>query len=402
MDSYIEAETTHSDPEDVSFVAKGAYGCVIKPALPNRSNGERKWTAYPKNVTKLFFTRKNMKKAYNDSRRMYEVLGHNKGHKTYKYKHNYNASNLPTNVIEKCKQIKTDEPLYPLRMRNLGYDIWSIPRHYKEYRTIYVGDILDQIVKVMKQIQKLVSRRLIHGDVRETNIMVDPIHGDITLIDFDLLHSVDTFFTKAHLGFYCHPPETLLYNRFKELLQATKDGDERTIHAILESKDVGERIAKYVEHHDKFEFARSESLNRIFSKSDLITALKQDLRFYATHFDPSRLSASSLQAALRETLLPSFDGYGLAFSLLQFIAYVYPSVIQRIQKDKYDEALKSRISNGRKSYNNKQIRTIRTTLHRLVFEVLEPMISLHINERMMISTALEATRAIVKEFHATM
>lgn len=395
MDSY-DSDTSE---DDVSFVAKGAYGCVVKPALPNRAERDRRWTHYPKNVTKLFFTRKNMKKAYNDSKHMYELLGHNKGHKTYKYKHSYNATNIPRHTFEKCKKLKPDAPLYPLRMRNLGYDIWSIPRHYKEFRKIHVGIILDQIVKVMKQIKKLVGRRLIHGDVRETNIMVNPKSGDITLIDFDLLNPVETFFEKAHLGFYCHPPESLLYNDIKPLLESTKAG--RTVNAIFETRDLSERIDKYVEHHSEFEFAKPEALNRSVSRAEFLIDLKQSLHFYATYIDAS-LSKHFLQTAMRETMLPSFDGYGLAFSLLEFLSHVYPPVTRRIQKDTYDESLTSRISNGHRPYSSKQIRTIRITLHKLVFEVLEPMVSLRIQDRMMITDALEATRALVKEFHASM
>lgn len=397
----MDTHDSETSEEDVSFVAKGSYGCVVKPALRNRSEHDRKWTSYPKNVTKLFFTRKNMKKAFNDSKHMYELLGHNKGHKTYKYKHSYNTSNIPRSVFEKCKKLKSDAPLYPLRMRNLGYDIWSTPRNYKEFRKIHVGIILDQIVKVMKQIKKLVDRRLIHGDVRETNIMVNPKSGDITLIDFDLLNPVETFFDleKGHLGFYCHPPEAFLYNDIKSLLESTKAG--HTINAIFESRDISERIDKYVEHHSEFEFANPENLNRTVSRAELILDLKKSLRFYATHLDAT-LSKDFLQTAMRETMLPSFDGYGLAFSLLEFLTHVYPPVMRRIQKDTYDESLKSRISDGRRAYSSEQIRTIRTTLHKLVFEVLEPMVSLRIQDRMMITDALEATRALVKEFHASM
>jgi hypothetical protein len=394
-------DSDSSDDDGLSFVAKGAYGCVVKPALPNREDGKRKWMTYPKNVTKLFFTRKNMKKAYEDSKNMYKLLGHNKGHKTYKYKHTYESSDIPKSVFDKCKKLRKGEPLYPLRLRNLGYDIWNIPKHYKEYRTVPVSVILDQIVKVMTQIQRLVSKHMIHGDVRETNIMVHPKSGDITLIDFDMLYPSDTFYTKAHLGFYCHPPETFLYNHFKQLLQATKDGDDRLVNAIFESEDMLERITKYVEHHSEFEIARSDSLHRSLSVSDLITHLKNSLRFYVTYLDPS-FSKEFLQTALRETLLPSFDGYGLAFSLLEFIAHVYPSVTKRVQKDIYTEALKSRLRNGRRSYSDSQIGAIRTTLHELVFEVLEPMVNLEVEGRMMISDALATTTKIVNKFQRLM
>lgn len=342
-----------------------------------------------------------MKKAYNDSRHMYELLGHNKGHKTYKYKHTFTTSNLPSNVVEKCKKLRRESPLYPLRLRDLGYDIWSVPRHYKLYRTIPVGTFLDQILKLMTQIQRLIGRRMIHGDVRETNLMVNPSSGDMTMIDFDLLNRVDTFFETAYLGFYCHPPETFLYQHFKSLLEATRDRNEGAVDAIFASEDISKRMDKYVELHSELKIADPKSLHRSFSKADLIASLKDTLGLYAAHLDPSA-SNTFLQAALRETLLPSFDGYGLAFSLLDFLAHVYPSVLLRVQKSKYDAILQSRISNNHSPYSKKQIRTIRTSLHTLVFDVLGPMTSLRIQDRMNVETAVNETRAIVAEFHESM
>jgi serine/threonine protein kinase len=285
-------------------------------------------------------------------------------------------------------------------MADLGYDIWSIPYHYKEFRTIPVGTILKQVVKVMKQIKLLVGRRMIHGDVRETNIMVNPKSGDITLIDFDLLYPVDTFYTRAHLGFYCHPPETLLYTHFKPLLQATKDGNQRAINTIFESADLSERIDKYVDHHSDFEITSADTLDRSISRNELIAQLKESLRFYATYLNPS-WSKELLQKALRETLLPSFDSYGLAFSLLEFISHVYPSVTKRVQKDIFDTALRSRLRNGTRPYTNKQIRLIRTTLHELVFEVLEPMVNFQVKDRLMISDAFEKATEIVNKFNTS-
>ena len=74
-------------PHNLAYVAKGSYGCVIKPALPNRADNSEQWTQYPKYVTKLFFHKNDMKKASKNSKRVYNLLGRNKGHKTHKYNH---------------------------------------------------------------------------------------------------------------------------------------------------------------------------------------------------------------------------------------------------------------------------------------------------------------------------
>ena len=385
-------------PPELSYVAKGAYGCVIKPALPNRANNYEGWTQYPNNVTKLFFKKTNMKKAYKNSQTMYNLLGRNNGHKTMKYRHKYRSSNISNNVRTRCKKIGRNVKLYPLRMKNLGNDFWALDKDkkYKKYRTIYVGTLLDQILKVMKQIQILVGRKLIHGDVRETNLMIHPETGTITLIDFDLLHPADAYFDKVSLGFYCHPPETFLYNDFKYFLNATS----AEIDAKLDRREMDSKLEKYSKHHSRFQFAKHQYLHRKAGKSQLKSLLKDSIFYFTTHMDPDD-SKSELKEALRNLLLPSYDGYGLAFTLLEFLTFVYPSVTNRVQEAGFSAVLKSRISNKGAPYTDEQITQIRNSLHSLV-DLLEPMADLHVQRRMNIHTAVERMEAIVKEFHARM
>ena len=386
-------------PPNLSYVAKGSYGCVIKPALPNRANNSESWTQYPNSVTKLFFDKDDMKKAYTNSQTVYNLLGRNNGHKTQKYRHKYRSSNIPNNVRTRCKKIGNNVKLYPLRMKNLGNDFWGLERDdkYKKYRTIYVGTFLDQILKVMKQIQILVHRGMIHGDVRETNLMIHPETGIITLIDFDLLYPVDEYFDEMSLGFYCHTPETLLYADFKNFLNAS----DAEIDTMLESRSIDSKLEKYAKHHSAFQFAKSKYLNRKAGKSALKSVLKNASFYFTTRMDPDD-SKSELQKELRKLLLPSYDGYGLAFTLLEFLTFVYPTSTNRVQEARFSATLKSRISNKGTPYTDDQITQIRTSLHRLVFEVLEPMAELRIQRRMDIDSAVERMEAIVKEFHAHM
>lgn len=385
-------------PDNLSYVAKGSYGCVIKPGLPNRPNNSNVWQQYPNSVTKLFFDKNDMIKAYNDSKFVYRLLGRNNGHKMYTYKHKYRSSNIPNNVRTRCKRIGRGRNvrLYPLRMKNLGNDFWALNRddRYKKYRSVYVGTILDQILKVMNQIKILVENGFIHGDVRETNLMIQP-SGIITLVDFDFLYPVDDYFKVAHLGFYCNPPETLMYHRIKEFLN-TDDPDE-----LFEIREIDSEIEKYADHHEKFPFVDRNYLNRKATKKDIQSALKDSLFYLTTRLDIED-SNEALQAELRRLLHPSYDGYGFAFTMLEFISYVYPTVIIRVQKPHYDEHLKSRITNEGEPYTDLQINVIRTTLHRLVFEVLAPMADLCIQRRISIFDAIERASAIINEFEERM
>jgi hypothetical protein len=386
-------------PPDLAYVAKGSYGCVVKSALPNRANDSEPWTQYPKNVTKLFFNKSNMKKAYKNSKQIYNLLGRNAGHKTHKYKHKYRSSNIPNNIRTRCNKIRRNVPLYPLRMRNLGNDFWGLEKDekYKKYRSIPVSTILDQILKVMKQIQILVNRGLIHGDVRETNILIHPETGVITLIDFDLLYPSNTYYDEVHLGFYCHPPETLLYEKIKEFLNASPAEIDR----LLSSREIDSQLEKYKKHHTRFKFAEPDYLDRKAAKGDIKAALKDSIFYFTTRLDVDD-SKAELQKELRTALLPSYDGYGFAFTMLEFLGFVYPTTTIRAQQSRFDASLAGRITNEGTPYTAAQITVIRETIHRLVFEVLEPMADLRIRRRMDVHTAVERTQALMKEFHEHM
>lgn len=386
-------------PSDIAYVAKGSYGCVIKPALPNRATDSEPWTQYPNQVTKLFFHKKNMKKAYANSKDVFELLGHNKGHKTYKYKHNYRSSNIPNNIHTRCSKIGRHTSLYALRMKNLGNDFWGLEKKqkYKKYRSISVDTILDQILKVMKQLQILVNNDLIHGDVRETNLLIHPETGIMTLIDFDLLYPSNTYFNKVHLGFYCHPPETLLYTKFKEFLNASTT----KVDEMLSSRTIDSQLHKYEKHHNGFQFAQPQYLDRKANKSNIKAALKDSIFYFTTNLDVTD-SNERLQQYLRAALLPSYDGYGFAFTILEFLGYVYPTTTIRAQQARrFNASLASRISNEGESYTDAQITIIRETIHKLVFEVLEPMVELRIRRRMDIHTAVEHVQVLINEFRET-
>ena len=207
----------------------------------------------------------NLQKSIKNYESIYNLLG-NSGHRARTYKHKYYGSNIPTNIRRSCKKISRDSKLYPLRLRDLGRDLYNISETYKSYRSIYVGTILDQILKVMKQLHILAHKGLIHGDVRETNLMISD--GIITLIDFDFLYPVDEFFEIAHHGFYCHPPESFIYEKIKFFLNASPDEVERELN-LPETK---ERMEKYVKHHSNFVYA--DTIERIVTMDTLKSAIK--------------------------------------------------------------------------------------------------------------------------------
>jgi hypothetical protein len=185
-----------------------------------------------------------------------------------------------------------------------------------------------------------------------------------------------------------------LYKDFKYFLNATS----AEIDTKLERLD--SKLEKYSKHHSTFQFAKYKYLHRKAGKTQLKSVLKDSIFYFTTRMEPDD-SNSELQKALRNLLLPSYDGYGLAFTLLEFLTFVYPSVTNRVQEARFNAVLKSRISNRGTPYTDEQITQIRNSLNSLV-EVLEPMADLRVKRRMNIHTAVERMEVIVKEFHARM
>jgi hypothetical protein len=198
------------------YLASGTEGCIIGPALPNLSENGSTWEEYPENVTKLYKNRDKYNKAQTNTRKIVDLL-HNNSHRVHPYRYKgYMGLNIKSSMRSRC-ELNRNMPLLPLRMKNLGVSIMDLTRDIGSINTIKnipFIKILIEIQKVYEQIKRLVNNRYIHGDVRETNIMIQPSDGTITLIDFGWLYPVNEFFKKYEhaLGFYSNPPESLLFN----------------------------------------------------------------------------------------------------------------------------------------------------------------------------------------------
>jgi serine/threonine protein kinase len=195
-------------------IGAGGYGFVISPAIPNIIDGKKVY--YPKNVSKVFDYDRNYNGIVSKAGILPSLIGHNEGHRINTYKRVIEGKNLPYNVREKY-HIKDNEVIKAVRMPNLGVDLSKVPANLDKLRAVPIPYMIDQIVKLMTQLEGLYTHGYIHGDIRETNIMIHPVEGTITLIDFDLLKPFDEFHKKYSrvYGFYSNPPECLLYRGLK-------------------------------------------------------------------------------------------------------------------------------------------------------------------------------------------
>lgn len=356
-------------PKDLEYVAKGSYGCVVKPALPNRINNE--WTYYPGQVTKLMRNATNAQKSKKDANFMYNITKNN-GHKANLYNHIYYSHNLPEQVRRKCN-MRIDEPLYASRMPNLGISINNIHAHYKQFRTIPVDIILSQFLKLFKQVQHIQEKGWVHGDIREANIMANVDSGVLTLIDFDWLFPKHTFFKdySESLGYYSNPPESLLY---QSVLYAIEN-------KIKPSYYVSDKFTTYYVERS------NESSWREFFKKQLTA---QDLK-YANVQNLKLFQNISNINDYYDTLFPTFDSYGLASTLLEFCIWIYPL-----------GGLNTRITKNGKPYSDAEMKCLEETMYKLYHIILIPMTHTTIDTRLTINAASIILQDLCDEYTTNM
>jgi thiamine kinase-like enzyme len=376
------------------YIKAGTFGCAIKPALPNRINTDE-WVYFPENITKVFYKEEDAEKAYKISDTLYKKF-RNSGHKAYKYEYkNFKGSNLPENTRKKCR-VHTNEPLYPLRMPNLGYDMEKPEKHKEDYINLPVDKILEQILKLMTQVYQIYQSDHIHGDIRETNVMIHPVTGSMTLIDFDWYFPTDLFFDNYHeyLGFYNNPPEAIL-GKYITRIKDSRDIDV-TIRSILNKRALNV-VNTYIKFH-QFKYQNTPLINDHITYDRIEEILNQSYIYFITNFSRNVVTLPQMYHAYCNMMRPSFDSFGLAFTLLNFLYSVYKPVFEM----KGYLELQSVLSKKNVSYSRGEIVFIYDMLTECIQTILKPMSSYEIWNRMPISVAVEKMNAFYNRFTSGM
>jgi hypothetical protein len=372
------------------YIKAGTYGCAVKPALPNRlSTGE--WIDFPENITKLFYEKEAANKAYNISNKLYQQF-QNKGHKAYKYEYkNFKGSNLPANTRRRCR-IENTIPLFPVRMPNLGYDFVSARKHIDLYRKIPFPIILSQIQKLISQVYQFYTTDNIHGDIRELNIMANPRTGDLTIIDFDWFHPSGFFFDEYHkfLGYYNNPPEALIGKYIAHIVNARDP--ELTIAKLINNRDY-KIVSDYIKLHN-FKYRNTPLVNDAITYDRFEDISQQTYRYFNDAFLGDAVTIPQVYHAYCQMMRPTFDSFGLGFSLLDFLYYVYTPVFMA---ENYD-GLQGTISNHGDEYTRPQIIVIYNTIKILVNDVLKPMAAYEPWRRMPVDEAYTTMNDLVTYF----
>jgi serine/threonine protein kinase len=361
-DSNEESDGDNSGANNAEFVAKGGFGCVVKPALRNIDSGALK--SFPGQISKVFKSETSYEDAIEASQKAYNIMGKNKGHKVTGYKRAFTGSNLKKATRKGCR-ILGRKTIYPVRMDDLGKDISKIESYYKTLRAVPFVTILEEIVKVFHQVKLVYDAGYIHGDIRETNIMVNPHTGRLTLIDFDWFLRKAKFLNdyKESFGFYSNPPEALLYWYIRQPL-ITK--------TALEQK-----------FNDYVKYTNGVRTTPITAKQ----LEEANLANYHHFFTPAVKALSPVRQweALQKLLFKTFDSYGLAFTIQRLVRYVYPGTLD------------GRITNNGVPYSAAELAIIEDIVLN-VNGLLDRMTQLNVAGRIVIKDAYSMIKELLEEY----
>lgn len=403
-----------------SRVGIGSYGVVIKPALPN-INEHGALINYPSNVTKLFYNKDNKNKAFANSERIIDILG-NESHRMYPYRKVYNFSRLtdpnvnrqiPKNLIK--KRVNRRLPLKMLRMRDLGVEIGKLSDriHYTPLRNVPFLTILQEIRKVFGQIHRLVENNYIHGDVRQTNVLIQPRTGVISLIDFDWLYPRAQFFIEYNaipaFGFYSNPPESLLLrNTLPNPITSLTDPGIRPedIIAAIPADEIVPADPDAMKLLDKYTYFTVNSWegvkgdNAVAVKTEIQNALIHNINYIRTKLPAGQPKAQVIEGFIAETF-DRFDNYGLAatlFIVLKFVYVMTPPHTALSQAD-HINVLRARIKNNGSDYTDDELERIVVAL-RALEDLLNRASSFRIDERLTSGGVLAELDTIIARFQA--
>jgi serine/threonine protein kinase len=376
---------------ELTVVGKGGYGAVFKPALPNRVNGELK--SFPDNVTKAFYSKSNYRKLIEKIPRIRNVMGENDGHRINTYTRKYKAYNLPEKILKEL-DVASMSNIHFIRMPDLGNDILHIGKYKTKLHRIHFRTILTQIQKLIGQTTRLAERGYGHFDIRDTNIMIKPETGIMTIIDFDWFSPLRELYEGLFdFSFYNMPPESLLKKKFDEVLALPPENDDR-IHEFVNEGE----FSKYTSHVLKY-FGDAESKyfnmnNKDEFKHAVIEANKDNVAYLRSQLPAYENSSKEL--FLRRAM-PTFDNYGLGLTMLQMCAIVY--YIDGQNKEAAITGLSELLTDNGRRYIDAELNVIVDALF-AVIALLKRMSLFRLRDRILPADAKTEIDRIVATFNA--
>lgn len=423
---------------DYTILGWGSYGAVIFPALPDISNYSR--VKYKEDVTKIFYSKKDMENVYKRMKNTLQgILGEIEETQVYQYEYQYTVTDLPQSVRDELQKVKSGKEkdqslleyfkktnhIYMLRMPYLGIDI--VTKHFNScdvemIRNCPIYIIFSQIHKLIKQVNTLYESGYIHADIHYANITIQPITGDMSLIDYDYLDTCDKIYETYPFGeVYWNPPECLLFTRFNEFLNSdtpfslNEEDDaymdqkylKSCIDYSMNTQLVRTTIAEKV-NNEKQKTAEDEKIIRMsikktvtpIIKSSITSAINDNIQYiYELLSESNDENGIDEENIMKDFVLPTFDNYGLGTTLLEFVSYIYVGCnIDDLEEERMKEHLGKTIRKNSNPYSEEQLGVIAVTLKSMI-ELFHDMSSLYLRERPSPKDVMKTADKIIADFN---
>ena len=351
-----------------TLVEHGSFGAVVR--TPNGT------------IKKLFLNNAVRQKALTNSNKITKLLGNNYKMQTIQL----NNSNYPANLTKVRKNVLRNKltrktGLFGVTMKNFGMNLED---YVDELRSEYYTEEFRlknswTVATLLREVQKLIHHICIfydnlscHGDIRMSNIMIDPTTNMLRLIDFDY-YGIFQKVSEAYMG----KNVTLLRSPYLECVPPE--------YLVLRKEPIGTCYKKYAEIQLKsfpayytvtFKIIHNNNNNQsiINPPHALISKIKDALddpilskfsELYKTNFNMfSKFTASRI------------DVFGLGMALLELTIMLYPNA-----KDSTDTDMDT------------------VTIKRLI-DILEKMASFSIKYRVYPCTAKDEIDKIVDMYQS--
>jgi serine/threonine protein kinase len=252
-------------------------------------------------------------------------------------------------------------------MPDLGVSVGTADTKKGDLRRVPIPVIIDQIIKVLKQVQTLQHNNYIHGDIRETNVMIHPTTGTITIIDFDLLKPANRFNPN---GMYNNPPENLILDNSSD--------------PVTKLYDYTMKFYKYFFYVQDL-FKAEEFLTEMSEADDRNQAYMERVK----------------KIGVVKKFLATYDSFGLASTLLCLLGTLYPGSIAQ-PKATLKNSLSLRTTKNGVPYTETELDACTNAIYDMSHSVLLLLSKFRMDFRPNVDGVLETALSIQRELNERM
>lgn len=358
-----------------NYLAKGNYGCVIKPNL--RCDGK---IGDNKQISKFFFKKRD----YLKEKKLHKMI--EKIDKKNKYTIKMISSckvKLTKDIISKIKDFRkckfTDykmDKIYQIIYEYGGDDLFILLKNIKEINRFNIYNFLQKFINIFEFIYLLNKKKLIHFDIRTPNILYNIEKEKINIIDFGVLRThknIKKYFTNIFNN-QVHPnyPNELniisksFYKIFHRDLRKYNLNSNEFVNIIIKNNLYDLKL-KYKNNKNRYFKEVLKKIQEIYDyfDKDMYIEFEKDHDFYKKLFKDIKKNNPNNY----EKIYGKIDVYTLGIVLLEMLFHFFNNTT-----------------------NNPYITKIPLKL----FDLIKKMIILNPSKRISIKNALKEFKLIMK------